>query len=242
VTAVESTPIRPPLPIVLVMLCLSGCIEPAESPYIGDAEQYRAPVDETVAATRCASKAPSVFNNQNSPSRWGDESVEIAVDLVSDFRCPFCSDFALEVEELWERRDDFRASVRLYFHHFPIEISHSGTTELHVMAAAAGRQGDGYFWTLHDRLYARAAAGDGMSAGEARDLLEGQAGFDMERLETDMESDEVRDFVQWDKEQSRSAGAPGTPSVFVCGDYLRDRQKLESVIDNILGGRESSGP
>jgi predicted DsbA family dithiol-disulfide isomerase len=221
--------------VLLAALLACGCRQSA-SPFAGNADNYRAPTDDSPRPTLCASGAGEIFNNGNSPYRWGDETVKVEVDIVEDLRCPYCVLFTLDLNSLWKNRPDFQQYVRLYFHHFPLESLHPGTTEIHVAAAAAANQGRAHFWALYDEIARRAYDDDQMGRGDVEAFLAKRSGFDMRQFRSDLDSDEMQDFVQWDLEQSEAAGAEGTPTVFVCGEPLPNRNDLESRIDELLGG------
>ncbi len=217
----------------MIGVALLGCAETA-SPFEGDASAYDAPEDNTELPLACPDPVFDLFNNSETPSRGGEQTVEVGVDYAADFRCPACLSLATRLDEIWQRRSDFRARVRFYFHHFPLESIHPGTTEIHVAAAAVAKQGYEYFWTLHDEIFARTDEGESMLAGDVVDFAQSELGLDRSRLERDMHSDATKNFVQWDKEQCRGAGAAGTPTVFVCGERLASWSSLEAVVDGYL--------
>lgn len=212
---------------------LFGCSAP-QSAYVGEAGEYQPPEDRTVLPLYCGDSDRSAFNNSMSPFRWGDKQVDVNVDVAVDFRCPYCTRNANAMDDLWQRRSDYRDRVRVTFHHFPNEVLHSGTTEIHVAAAAVAKQGFDNFWRLHDEIFARAAQGQKMDRAALDHYVENELELDFDRFLRDVEADETKDFVQWDKEQCRAADVEGTPSVFVCGAFLYDRARLEETIDEAL--------
>lgn len=222
----------------IVALASFGCSNPT-SPYVGDAEDYKPPADHSERPSACPN-TDRVFDRGASPYRWGDEKVKIEVDVFADLRCPYCIYFAQNVQDLWAERADYRKYVRFYFHHCPWEELHPGTTEIHVAAAAAAAQSYRRFWALHDEIVDQGAAGRELSIGEVKDFLADLSDFDLKRFEKDMDGDQIKDFVQWDKQQGLDAGVEGTPSLFVCGEHLESDTTpfitlLEDRVDELLG-------
>lgn len=217
---------------LITALLACGCDQ--ESEFIGEADDYLAPKDKSPIPAACPGSSRRLFNNGNTPSRWGDDQTEVAVDIVEDLRCPYCIAFSLDIQDLWERRPDFQQSVRLNFHHFPLEELHPGTTEIHVACAAAANQGGQYFWALYDEIIERDDRGDPMGIEEIEAFLAKQSGFDRTRFRTDLNADETKNFVQWDMRQASRAGAKGTPALFVCEQQVANRATLEKRIDELL--------
>jgi protein-disulfide isomerase len=222
---------------------LSGCYDlntadaantDPDGTYVGNADRYNPPRDKSVQPLLCPDSSELLFNEAMSPSRWGDKEVDVRVDVVADFRCPYCAIFATAMTDLWKRRSDYRNKVRVYFHHFPLENSHPGTTEIHVASAAVANQDYDAFWSLHDEIFSQAMHGKRMSRSALEKFVDEKLGLDMDRFESDMTANATKDFVQWDREQGVEIGIAGTPSVFVCGQYLVNRGALEDAIDSFL--------
>ncbi len=226
----------PTVPFVLLLFApaaIFACSDPG-SAYVGETEKYQPPDDRTIAPLNCDDSERSAFNNSMSPFRWGDVRVDIDVDIVVDFRCPHCTNYARYMDDIWRRRSDFRDRVRVTFHHFPNEGIHPGATEIHVASAAVAKQGFDYFWRLHDAIFARAARREEMDRAALEQFVEQELELDFDRFLSDVETNEIKDFVQWDREQCRAAGVSGTPSVFICGEFLYRRDRLEETIDTTL--------
>jgi protein-disulfide isomerase len=182
----------------------------------------------------CSDGSPELFINRFNPYYGGEVSVDLEVVVFAYFRCPHCANFAELADGLWQRREDFRDRVRLYFHHFPF----SGQTALMMHAAthAAHEQGMGYFWNMHDLIYQGMNAEPAVYytpeelASHAQNVLQ----LDMPRFMTIMESDQTEAYLMWDKQQAKDQGVSGTPSVFICGKKIPSWRNLESSIDEYL--------
>jgi protein-disulfide isomerase len=216
-----------------VLVVLSGC-NPEQSAYIGEADDYHALKDASPEPSACGASPRAIFNNSNSPYQWGDEGVAVEVNIAGDFRCPYCIGFALDIQKLWDSRPDYQRSVRVYYHHYPLEELHPGTTEMHVAAAAAALQDNKFFWELYQEIVRRRSQGHELDIDEAEAFLAKRSSFDPIRFDKERKESELKDFVQWDKRQGRAAGVRGTPTVFVCDEEIAARNTLEQRIDEIL--------
>ncbi|MCU0663861.1 MAG: thioredoxin domain-containing protein [Myxococcota bacterium] len=215
----------------------SACRDPEESgsiaPSLDSAPSFKGTKVDFEAGARCPQGSASPLNNAYSPFIGGDEALDIVIAVSSDLQCPYCANFAAMLDDMWQRRPDLLARVRLYFHHFPIESLHPNSTELHLMAAAVTRQSMDHFWSFHDRLFAWHNDGIAYSIDDALRYLD-SIGVDRTQLETDLADEQNTAYVKWDLDQAVAAGVEGTPWVFVCGQPLANRYYLENVLDNLL--------
>ena len=107
-------------------------------------------------------------------------------------------------------------------------------------ARAAGEQGR--FWEYHDLLYENQGNGGALSndglIGSAKEL-----GLDVERFESDLESEEISAAVQADFEAGQGAGVSGTPTFEINGQRIVGFQPLqacEEIIEEEAGKAEGA--
>jgi hypothetical protein len=212
----------------------SGCRLPEEDDYPGTDAGFDASVDDDAGpGAVCPAGTEDLFNNAFSPYEGGDESVLLEVVDYSFFKCPHCAAFSQSWEQIWADNPEFRAHVRLYFHHFPFDYQSAWDT--HAATVAAGNQGMEYFWQLHDYIF------DGLyydgvaySLDEIRAYCENTLGLEMTQFDADMADPYTYAFLEWDKEQAQAVGVTGTPSVFVCGEKIKWGD-LEEIVSGYLG-------
>ena len=198
-----------------------------------DSGEFDAAVDDDAGPGElCPADAPDLFNNAYSPYMGGETSVDIEVVDYSYFRCPHCADFAVEWEEIFSARPDFRDRVRFYFHHYPFNTEDAW--RIHAATVAAGNQGMEYFWRLHDYIFGQKVnEGHTVTVDEAQAFCQNELGLEMSQFEADLAADATYAFLAWDKEQAQAIGVSSTPSVFVCGDKI-SWGNLEAVLDGYL--------
>jgi protein-disulfide isomerase len=153
-----------------------------------------------------------------SPQR-GARASDALVTIVefSDFQCPFCRRANETLAKVLENHGD----VRLVYKHNPLEF-HAQARPAALAAAAAARQGQARFWTLHDLLFA-----ENLSSPEQLQAVLSQAGFGAADLAAAREDPVARQRVDEDIAAARDAGANGTPTFFVNGVEVVGAQPLE---------------
>lgn len=174
----------------------------------------------------------------------GADDADVVVRAFSDFQCPACRRYALEILPLLE--DGLLASgeLRFAFHHLPLTSIHANAVPAAQAAqCVADRLGDDVFWPYHDLVFERQQAWS--SLGEPnpyfvrllRDLDEAllaeavALGADAETMPADraveevsacLEAGDARAAVQAALDRAAMLRLSSTPSVFV-GGYRLDR-------------------
>jgi protein-disulfide isomerase len=112
--------------------------------------------------------------------------------------------------------EKFPEDVNYAIKHFPLS-SHQFAHQGAMAALAAGKQGQ--FWAFHSKLL------DNHKQVNEQKILEiaGNMGLDMERFNQDRQSAANRQLIQEDVENGRSIGVQGTPSVFMNGKRIKNR-------------------
>jgi protein-disulfide isomerase len=213
----------------------AGCRTPAApTDYDPDAGEFDASInDDAGLGPLCPEGSPDPFNNAYSPYEGGEQSVDLVVNEVAFAYCDHCAEFAVMWNEMFARRDDVRARVRVYYHHFPLngpEIY----WQAHAAMVAVSKQGNAPFWQLYDALYQKLYDEEiGMSPESIRAFADEELHLDMAQYDADYADPETMAFVEWDKAQGEAADVGGTPSIFVCGEKI-SWSHIEEVIDEYM--------
>lgn len=157
-------------------------------------------------------------NNSNAATAGtgGDGDPQtVQILKYSDYQCPACAQYIPLQEEL---KREFGDLVEIEYRHFPL-----GGFEYSELAArvveAASEQGERE--GMHDRIF---EAQSQWSAGGAEQMFFGFAedlGLDMNRFETDVESDEIRQRVQSQRAEGERRQVRSTPTFFLNGQRLQ---------------------
>lgn len=153
-----------------------------------------------------------------------DAPVEIVE--FSDFQCRFCAQVKPLTEQIMRQYPD---QVKLVFKNFPLSF-HEYARPAALAAMAAHRQGK--FWEFHDQLFAAQQELSQQRIGAiARELK-----LDMERFERDIKSQELANRLEKDLQDGQQAGVRGTPTIFVNGMLLEQRnaETLRGMVEDAL--------
>ena len=181
-------------------------------------------------------------------SRWTDGGADapVQVVMISDYQCPDCRTYELEIQSVLAKRDDVSLSVK----HFPMcaDCNPNVSRTMHANACWAARAaetagilgGEQAFWEMHQWLFQN----KGKFPGGQLPLLVDDLGFDRQEFTQIMASDETLDLVHQDIEDAIALGLFYTPMIFINGVELkwhmlpaRLSQTVNSVADGIASGR-----
>jgi protein-disulfide isomerase len=112
--------------------------------------------------------------------------------------------------------EKYTNDVKVVMKHFPIQ-SHAFAKKASLAALAAARQGK--FWEMHERLYTAQK-----ELNDARiDAIAQEVGLDLERYNADLKDPAISSLIVRDMNDARKAEVRGTPTVFVNGKPLPQR-------------------
>jgi len=154
----------------------------------------------------------------------------VAIAVFSDFQCPHCSKLPPVLDRIMSELPD---EVRIVFRHNPLQI-HADAPLAAQASLEAHRQGK--FWEFHDRLFAN-------QADLSRAALEGHAsalGLKMDEFKEALDKGTHKDAVAADMTTARTAGADGTPTMFINGRILTGALPYEDVRKVVDAAREQS--
>lgn len=167
-------------------------------------------------------------NSSNSDENRG-EPQQVHILKYSDYQCPACKAYVPLQEEL---KREFGDLVQLEYRHFP--LSGHQFAELASRSVEAAREQEKYK-EMHDLIFEYQET---WSRGDARshftDFAE-QIGLDMEQFEADLESEEIAQRVESQRQEGVRRQVSGTPTYFINGQRLRQNpqsyEQFKSVVE-----------
>jgi protein-disulfide isomerase len=129
--------------------------------------------------------------------------------------------------------DKYPTTVKIVYKNFPLAF-HKQALSAALAALAAGEQGR--FWEYHDALFLRQnSLSDETYLDIARNM-----GLDMEKFSLDIMRPSLRQKIELDIAEGKKAGVNGTPTVFVNGRKLRNRDlaSISKMIDEEIAGEQ----
>lgn len=157
----------------------------------------------------------------------GPADAKVTLVVFDDYQCPYCARLEKFVEQVLAQ---FPSEVKYVIKHYPL-ASHSFAQRGAMAALAAGRQGK--FWEFHSRLL------ENHNQVSEQKILEvaGELGLDLEAFKKDRELPESRALIKADVENGKAVGVSGTPSVFLNGKRIANRNlsRLPELIIREMG-------
>ncbi|MCX5863526.1 MAG: thioredoxin domain-containing protein [Deltaproteobacteria bacterium] len=172
------------------------------------------------------------INIQGAPF-LGQENAPVVIVVFSDFECPYCGTVGALSEEALAKHPK---EVKVVFKQFPLAM-HKLAQSAALASMAAHRQGK--FWQYHDLLFENQK-----SLSEAKYVeLAKKLGLDLDKFNKDYKAPVNQQTLERDMADAQLAGVRGTPTIFVNGRRLKERniKDLQQMISQELGKRGKGG-
>jgi protein-disulfide isomerase len=140
---------------------------------------------------------------------FGPEDAPITIIEFSDFECPYCRKWHIEV---WPRlQEAYEGQIRLVYRDFPLTNIHPNATPA-ASAANCAREQDRY-WEFNERLFSGV---NDLSVSGYQAYAE-ELEMDMSAFGECLDSGRYNDEVMADFEYAANLGVSSTPTFFVNG-------------------------
>ncbi|MCS7130300.1 MAG: DsbA family protein [Archaeoglobaceae archaeon] len=152
----------------------------------------------------------------------GAEKPKVTIVEFSDYACPYCARFALEVEK--KLMENYGNVVKLVFRDLPV---HGNISYKAAMAANCARE-QGKFWEYHYLLFERQNEwyqNDTLLYKYAEDL-----GLNVAQFKECLDSEKYRGEVEKDAMDAQSYGVTGTPTFFINGEMVTGYRSYENFV------------
>jgi protein-disulfide isomerase len=236
--------------------CSCGCNMKLAECRVADPQcQYSTGMAKIVIESVKQGKTPDQALEAARTSKWGpaktlDDPVKIPVSGApvtgpadapltivefSDFQCPYCAAAVPQIRAILKA---YPAQIKLVFKQFPLE-EHPQADLAATAAVAAQKQGK--FWPMHDVLFEHPNDLSRKSIlGYAKEI-----GLNVDKLENDMDTTEIRETVERDVEDGNDANVMGTPTIFIQGRRYNGAitfEALKPILDEQLKQLASKNP
>jgi protein-disulfide isomerase len=154
---------------------------------------------------------------QGASATRGPDNAPVTIVEFSDFQCPFCRQFALNLNEALSSEAD---DVRVVFHHMPLSM-HPWARVAAETAGCVQLQSSEAFWSLHDQIFQNQTAITTENAKEKLvEFAENGKGVDAGALEKCMSNGMSVGLVLKDIDLADANQVNATPTVFINGHRL----------------------
>lgn len=205
---------------------------------------------ETTQITDETALVPSTTDLLASRWTWGDADAPVQVVMISDYQCPDCRKYEIDIRAVLSQRSDVALSIK----HFPMctDCNPNLSRNMHANACWAARGaetagilgGESAFWAWHHWLFDNHGR---FPNGQIPVELVEDLGFNRQAFTQIMTSDETLDLVTGDIADGVELGLFYTPMIFINGVELKWhllpaslRRTVNKVADAIAAGHEES--
>ncbi len=168
----------------------------------------------------------------------GSPTAPVTVYEMSDFQCPYCQRFALEIFPALDTAYVQTGKVRWLFVNFPLPM-HPNAVPAAEVAMCAARQGK--FWPVHDLLFRNQKVWAPLKAPAEYFLtFADSASLDRAAFQTCLSTGATRSEVESDAAAAVRAGATSTPSFYIEGGILAGAQPVAvfgPILDSIYAAK-----
>jgi protein-disulfide isomerase len=125
--------------------------------------------------------------------------------------------------------DKYPENVKVVFKHYPLTF-HKQALPAALASMAAAEQGK--FWEYHDELFINQKS---LAKEKYLEIAE-NLGLDLKKFSLDMMRPSLRQKIEQDVAEAKKAGVTGTPTIFVNGRKLKNRDiaAISKLIDEEL--------
>jgi protein-disulfide isomerase len=166
---------------------------------------------------------PTELVDPANPRALGPADAPVTVEVWSDFQCPACGFWAIQVEP--DLVDEYVKDGSVHFIYRDMAFLDGGKPngESQQSAAAARCAGDqGSFWPYHDYLYENQdGENEGAFSRERLDQIAEAVGLDMEAFDSCMSDSAALEAVRAETAQGQQAGVSSTPTLAINGVLQR---------------------
>lgn len=182
--------------------------------------------------------ANAARRQSDDPRALGRTDAKVTMVLFSDFACPYCTQFAKQVQPQLQDLID-NGTLRIEWHDLA-QISPTSPLAAQAGLAAAAQ---GKFWEFEQAAYASAKDGDHPTYTEESLLaLAKQAGVpDLAKFKTDMNSQANVDAVKKSRQDAYNVGINGTPFAFIGDAVMPGYVDAATVRATVLAQAAKSG-
>lgn len=170
----------------------------------------------------------------------GPENAPAKLLVFSDFQCPYCGTFALQIEPQLVQEFVNNGTLQIVYYDFPLGGSHRFSFLASRAARCAGDQNK--FWEYHNTLFARQQDWSFAPDAPVREMVKmgEEIGLDKGAFEQCVKSDKYQDVVSANRALGERLMVNATPTLFlngrkVPGEAGLDMKALRELVTNAAG-------
>jgi protein-disulfide isomerase len=185
------------------------------------------------------------LNNQDVITRaqgikLGPDNAPAKMLVFSDFMCPYCGQFASQIEPQLKAEFIDKGRLQLVFYDFPLGGNHIHSFLAARAARCAGDQNK--FWEYHDLLFGRLSDWGTSATPPVNQLIDysNQVGINRDQFGQCLKSDKYQDVVSASRKLGDQLGVNATPTLILNGKRVRgeiglDMSSLRELLNAEIG-------
>jgi protein-disulfide isomerase len=189
-------------------------------------EKYQASEDTKKQGATIAANHAVIFDSPRGPS-FGNPKGDVTLVEFFDYNCGYCKHSLDDVTKLVKNDPDLKVVLK----EFPV-LGPSSVDAAKVAVAVRMQDTGGKYFEFHKRLL----GGRGEANKERALQAAKEAGFDVARIQKDMESPEVGNTIRESMGIAQALGINGTPTFIVANEMVVGAlgyDVLKSKIDSV---------
>jgi protein-disulfide isomerase len=151
----------------------------------------------------------------------GNPSAPVTLVEFVDYECPHCKRVQPVLRQVL---DEYKDELKVAFKHYPLG-SHTNARIAAEASIAAHKQGK--FWAYNEKVWAISES----ITPAALEQIAKDVGCDVARWRSDLESDDVKSFVERDHSEGVALGIDHTPTIYINGREFTDPRDADSLKD-----------
>ena len=170
------------------------------------------------------------------PKKGAAEPLVTVVEF-SEFQCPACKSFSLQV--LPEMLKKYEGKMQVVFYHYPLNFHEYALSTAIVAEEVKAQKGEEAFWKFHDQIF---TSQDKLSPEFLNETAKG-LGVDMEKLQKVLaeEKSKHKERIDADIALGDKIGVEGTPWLYINGVLFNpESEDLVELIDRQLAKAEAA--
>jgi len=240
-TARKATPVRSPYRFfywILAAIALVGI-----AALVFSVVRARTGGSAAMALVKMDSTNLTAVNAKAAPQVLGQASAPVKLVEFADYTCPYCGQWAAQVQPQLIRDYVNTGKLQIVFYDFP--LGSEGEHKYSFLAARAARCAaeQGKFWEMHDALFGRQSEWSFVATAPVKQFEEYARGVGVEptKFNACLESDRYADAVTASHYLGEQLGVNETPTIIInekrlSNPGLHDYEGLKKTIEDAGAG------
>lgn len=199
-----------PLAIIIAAVVISGAIVYSNGHKGGDLDPKKGGPAEVTDNSNSQINPENIKPVDSNDHIYGDINAPIKVVEFSDLECPYCSRVHPTLKQLI---DQSNGQVAWVFRHFPLSGHKNAMVQAVGAECVAKLGGEDKFWEYINFAFSNQSIGD----KEAVVTVASNLGLNADEVRSCIDSGEVNNLVNEDKQDASNSGARGTPHSIILG-------------------------